>query len=216
LKKKAVMGAALVIVISMIVISAIFLLNNNNNTNQNDKNQMLNAKNVKDQLNYPYLKQYLNFVEYKQDIEARFGRPYLSRKVGKNVYEIRRIDDGSKLYVIYYPNDGQYHDGEARYIWRIKKLFKKENFQNLKPGLSTYEDVISIDEYSYYWRYEYFAGEDEGEGITEHRLADNESLVIHYIEKGNVKVIKELQFLSPDPSNFSNILLKKDLREIMP
>lgn len=214
MKKKAVMGAALVIVISMIVVFAIFLLNNN--TNQNNKNQMLNADNVKYQLNAPYLKQYLNFVEHKQDVEVRFGRPYLSRESGKYVYEIRRIDDGSKLYVIYYPNDGQYHDGEARYIWRIKKLFKKEDFKNLKPGFSTYEDVISIDEYCYYWRDESFPGEVEGEGITEHRLVDNESLIIHYIEKGNVKVIKELEFLSPDPSNFSNILLKKDLKEIMP
>lgn len=201
-------GAALVFVISMIVLFVVFLLNDE--INLIDKNQMISEKDVKEQLNYPYTKQYLNYAEYKQEVEERLGKPYLSRKVGKYVYEIRRIDDGSNLYVIYHSNEGQPYDGQARDIWRIRRLFKKEDFQNLKPGLCTYDDVIVIDEYCYYW------GDEKGEGITEHRLVDNESLIIHYVEKNNVRIIKELEFLSPDPSNFFNILLKKDLKKIMP
>lgn len=204
MKRKVVIRTSLVLIVSVIGILLILLLNNN--INQKDKNQMINVKTVENVVNIPFIvEEQRNYVEHKEQVEAEFGKPYLSRKVGKYTYEIRRISDGSKLYVIYYSGDGQVRD-----TWRIKKLFKREDFQSLKPTVSTYEEVISIDEYCAYW------GAEEGEGITEHRLVDNECLIIHYTKKNNVAVVKKLEFLSPDPSDFSNILLKKDLKQIMP
>jgi hypothetical protein len=171
-----------------------------------NKKQVLKAITVEDTLNLPYeVRMQTSYVMREKQIQSRYGEPNLTRKAGEYVYEIRNIDDGSKLYVIYDSKNGKVHD-----IWRLRELFKKEDFDNIKINSSTFDDVNNIDEYCLYF------GDEEGEGISEHRLLNNEVLIIHYIKNNDIATVKELEFITPDPSSFTTILKKNDLKQILP
>lgn len=200
MRRKVVIGIfAIIIVFSGIIIIKI-------NLGKENTKQVLEAIDVIAAKNLPYrIRMLTSYVMKENEIQSLYGKPNLTRKVGKYIYEIRNINDGSKLYVIYDLRTGIVLD-----IWRLKKLFKRVDFSNIKVNSSTFEEVNNIDEYSMYF------GDSVGEGISEHRLINNEVLIIHYIKKNNIATVKELEFITPDPSNFMKILKEKDLNQILP
>lgn len=156
--------------------------------------------------NIPYsIRQQTSFVISKEYIQSHYGAPKITRDAGDYSYEIRDMDDGSKLFVIYNKKTGTIHD-----IWRLKTLLTRSDFDSIKVGESTFEDVQKIDPYSQDF------GESTGEAISEHRLINNEVAIIHYTKKNNKSVVSSIKYVSPDPSGFYSILFPDDLGQILP
>lgn len=200
MNKRILCGILLIFVVIIIICCLTFSRNNSINEVKVLNSNIINATNM------PFkVRRLFSYVIKGDEINSLYGNPKLTRKVSDYFYEIRYIDDESKLYVIYYSDTGAVYD-----IWRVKKLFNRDDFKSIKLNNSTFDDVNKIDPYSLYF------GDAEGEGISEHRLINDEVLIIHYTKYNNIATVKDLEFITPDPSNFADILTKGDLKQVLP
>ncbi|MDP4094035.1 MAG: hypothetical protein Q8920_11815 [Bacillota bacterium] len=131
-------------------------------------------------------------------IKKKYGNPDITRTCKDYSYEIRNMEDGSKLFVFYSDKKN------VRNIWRLKKLMKRKDFDQIKPGVSSSVDIIKIDPYTV------ITGD---EGISEHKLINNEVAVIKYLKKDNKWIVNDINYEN-DQSDFSAMLLPEDLEEI--
>lgn len=157
-------------------------------------------------VNTPYtIRSNMSYVMKKDEIQSLYGDADIKRDAGAYKYEIRNIDNDSRLYVIYNSETGIVHD-----IWILKKLFKKEDFCNIKINTSTFEDVKKIDEYCTNF------GSEGKDIISEHRMMNGVSLIVHYAKKDNDLIVKNMEYITDEPSQFTSILSQEDLEMIMP
>jgi len=70
------------------------------------------------------------------------------------------------------------------------------------------EDITAIDPYSSFMEY------TDATGASEHRLKDNEVLIVNYIKKNDVWIVDKMDFISDDPSGFTKTLIPEDLMGI--
>lgn len=144
-------------------------------------------------VNIPYsVRISLSVAIGSEGIENTYGKPDIVKTIDRETYEVRNISDGSKLIVDYY-------DGRVVNMWQLKNLFKKQDFKNIILNESTFEDILKIDPYST------IIGDKEG--ITEHKLIDNGTVIITYTSRHSSSkenkdwVVNNIEFLDNDPSN---------------
>ena len=158
---------------------------------------------IPDQINLPYdIRQSLSFVNKKDSIKHLYGNPDLVRSSDEYSYEIRNMDDGSKLFVFY---DG---NGIVRNIWRLKKLFSREEFHQIKIGKSTGDDVEYIDPYCV------IADVSEKDAMSEHKLQNNQIVKIKYLKDNDKWIVNDIEYIEKDPSEFELMLLPEDLKSL--
>ncbi|MFA6942119.1 MAG: hypothetical protein WCQ54_14270 [Clostridiaceae bacterium] len=145
--------------------------------------------------NTPYsMRVNLSAAIRRSAIEEKYGKAQIIRNLKLINYEIRNMDDGSKLFVIYDNDTNRVVD-----IWQLKKLFSKGNFTNIIPQKSTLNDVIKIDPYAN------VVEKSKEIAITEHKLDNNKVCIITYFMKNGIWTVKDLDFID-DPSEFTKIL----------
>ena len=156
------------------------------------------------EINMPYsLRMHMSMVIRSQDIEEQYGKAELTRQLESKSYEIRNINDGSKLIIIYDKTSGAVTD-----MWQLKKLLSSENFKDIYEGKSSSEDILNIDPYTS------ISETSENTAISEHRLIYNEAINIEYTKKDGLWIVENIKKLTPDPSNITNILIPEDLKLI--
>lgn len=154
--------------------------------------------------NIPYsLRQNISLAIKKNLIEKNYGKADLTGASDIKTYEVRNLSDGSKLIVIYDNITNAVTD-----IWQLKKLFTHNDFKSIEEGKSTSKEILKIDPYTN------IISKDDNTAISEHRLANNEVVIIDYIKKDNSLIVKKINYVNPDPSNFINIFNEKDLLSI--
>ena len=152
--------------------------------------------------NIPFsVRQSISVAIKKDTINAKYGKPKKIQDLKDgNSYEIRNMEDGSSLYVIY--SSDRVYD-----IWRLKKFFSKEDFTKIKIGESSCDDIKEIDPYYSLWI------ESEEKAISEHRMRNNEIAIIQYVKKDSKWIVNDINY-GTDPSNFSTTILDEDLSNI--
>ncbi len=112
------------------------------NTANSEQYRKDKQKKILDMINLPYdIRRGLSFVNKKDSIKYLYGNPDIVRSADDYSYEIRNMGDEVKLFVFYD------RDGIVRNIWRLKRLFSREEFQQIKMGKSNGDDVKNIDPY---------------------------------------------------------------------
>ena len=118
-------------------------------------------------------------------VYAIYGTPDKVRKLKDDYsYEIRNMQDGSKLFV-FYTSDRVYD------IWRLKKLLSPEDFKKINVGKSNSDNVKEIDPYCAIW------DESGGKAISEHRLKGNEVAIIQYSKNDNLWIVNDIKYVQP-------------------
>lgn len=136
-------------------------------------------------------------------IEKEYGKADILRDLDTRKYEIRNMDDGSRLFVIYNKETNRVVD-----IWRLKKLLSRESFKEITDGKSNSSDIISIDPYTT------IVENSKNTGISEHKLKNNGVLIINYIKINNVWIVDKTDYLNNDPSGFTKTITEEDLNLI--
>lgn len=122
----------------------------------------------------------------KKGIENTYGKADSEKIFDKKTYELRNIADGSKLIITYLNN-------RVIDMWQFKKIFDRSDFEKLEINKSSLDDVLKIDLYST------IIGSDE-HSITEHKLKNNEVVLITYKNIDDLWIITEIEFLENDSS----------------
>lgn len=171
------------------------------------KNRIINGDEVKiDMLttNIPYsIRQTMSIGIRPKGIEKKYDKADVTRKLENQIYEIRSMDDGSKLFVIYNKDTNAVID-----IWQLKKLLDQDDFQIIIAGKSNFNDILILDPYST------IIEKSKNEAISEHRLKNNKSVVIDYSKQNGKWIVKNLNIVDPDPSGFSNTISSEDMELI--
>ncbi|NLV22812.1 MAG: hypothetical protein GXY49_12670 [Syntrophomonadaceae bacterium] len=155
-------------------------------------------------INLPYsIRENISFAINSDMIERMYGKPQVIRKLQERTYEIRDMDDGSKLFVIYENKSSHVTD-----IWRLKTLLSHQSLKNIDVGKTTLNDIKNVDPYTAIFE------TSKNHGISEHRLKDNEALIINYKRSGSTWVVVDYRYIKPDPSGFSTIIIPADLSQI--
>lgn len=163
-------------------------------SNQNEKVESL-------KVNLPYsIRNSMSMVLTSEDIEKQYGTANLKRESDTKNYEIRDINDGSKLITIYDKSNNSVQD-----MWQLKTLLSSDNFNDISKEKSTADDIIKIDPYTN------IIETGDNTAISEHRLANNTVINIDYIKKDGSWIVNNI---TPDTSNFTNILNDEDLNLI--
>lgn len=156
-----------------------------------------------DKVNIPYeLRHSLSFAIKNNSIRDLYGSPDMVRSAKDYSYEIRNMDDGSKLFVFYSDN------GIVQNIWRLKRLLSSQEFNHINVGKSTGEDIQKIDPYCV------IVEVSEKSAISEHKLQNNQIVKIDYVKKNKKWIVNVIDFIEKDPSNFVAMLLPEDLKSI--
>jgi len=134
------------------------------------------------------------------EIENKYGKANVTRNLKSKSYEVRNMDDGSKLFVIYDNATNRVID-----IWQLKKLFDHESFKNIIEGKSTLKDIIAIDPYTTIME------KSKDSAISEHKLINNEVYTIDYIKKNGEWTVDKMNLIANDPSEFTKTILAEDL-----
>lgn len=153
-------------------------------------------------VNLPYsLRTSISLAINPQWIATEYGEPTEKLKFGNRLYESRNISDGSKLIVVY-------EDRRMIDMWQLKKLFDRSEFNTLKVGESTLEDVLSIDSYTTLL-------DNDSQGTSAHRLEDG-TCSIRYSKSDNDDaasndwIVQTIEFDENDDSGFTtNVTVKK-------
>lgn len=90
-------------------------------------------------------------------------------------------------------------------MWQLKKLLNRENFNNINEGKSTFRDIEEINSYTT------IIEKSKESGVSEHKLKNNEVVIIDYIKKNKVWTVEKINFISIDPSKFTSTLIPEDL-----
>ncbi|EPR08094.1 hypothetical protein [Ruminiclostridium papyrosolvens] len=160
-------------------------------------------KKIPDEINLPYeIRRSLSFVNKKDSIQHLYGSPDIVRSADDYSYEIRNMDDESKLFVFYDK------DGIVRNIWRLKKLFNREEFNKINIGKSNGDDVKNIDPYCV------IANGAKKDAISEHKLQNNQIVKIKYIKDNDKWIVNGIEYIEKDPSEFASMLLPEDLKSL--
>jgi hypothetical protein len=154
--------------------------------------------------NIPYsIRQNMSVGLRPKSIEKKYGKADITRKLEKILYEIRNMDDESKLFVIYNIDTNAVID-----IWQLKKLLEYEEFQSIIAEKSDLNDIIKIDPYTT------IIEKSENDAISEHRLKDGRSLLIDYSMENGEWMVDKVNMIDPDPSGFINTILPEDIKFI--
>ena len=155
-------------------------------------------------VNIPYaIRQSLSARVCPSGVENKYGKADITRILENRMYEIRNMDDDSKLFVIYNRETNTVID-----MWQLKKLLSRDDFQNIVAGESTSNDILKLDPYST------ILEKSETGAMSEHRLKDNQSVLIEYSKENDEWIVEELKFSDSDPSVFPSILTPEDMKLI--
>lgn len=149
--------------------------------------------------NFPYsIRENMSVVLKKEYVEERLGKADITRKLEKKTYEIRNKDDGSLIVVTYDNESGRLLD-----VWRLKELYERQDFEVIINGESTSKDVVLVDPYTIVF-------EKSGkEGISEHRLINDEVAIIRYKQENGSWRVYDISF-EKDPLGFSTLISTDD------
>ncbi|WP_024832127.1 hypothetical protein [Ruminiclostridium josui] len=173
------------------------------NTDNSEQYMKDAEKKIPDKINLPYeIRRSLSFVNKKDSIQHLYGNPDIVRSADDYSYEIRNMDDESKLFVFYDK------DGIVRNIWRLKKLFNREEFNKINIGKSTGDDVKNIDPYCV------IANGSKKDAISEHKLQNNQIVKIKYTKDNDKWIVNGIEYIEKDPSEFASMLLPEDLKSL--
>ena len=142
-----------------------------------------------------------------QDIFAEFNSLCIRYNEGV-YYVVARTNGNDKVnrYLFMLLNDElQFKDGML-----LHKLTEKKNYDNIKVGMSTAEDINKID----------FGtviidnvNESGLKAVSYHRFIDGTMLVIRYTKMSEKWIVEDMVF-KDDPTKFINYLLPQDLELI--
>lgn len=145
--------------------------------------------------NIPYsVRENMSIVLKNEYVEDVLGKAKITRKVENKTYEIRKMNDGSLIIVTYDNDNGRLID-----VWRFKELYERNDFKALLVGDSNYEDVLKIDPYTFFFK------KSNEIAYSEHRLINDEALVINYIRDNGLWVVEDIAY-KKDPVGFSKII----------
>ena len=136
-------------------------------------------------------------------IENKYSKADIIRNLKTKSYEIRERKDGSKVFVIYDNATNRVID-----LWQLAKLFNREDFKTIIEGTSTLKDILQIDPYTT------IIEKSTSSGVSEHRLKNNEVLVINYIKKNEAWTVDKTNFVNNDPSEFTKTIIPEDILTI--
>lgn len=189
----------LICVLFCMILTTISCSENSNKKNENGVERINMLK-----TNLPYsIRETMSIAIKKNIIEKQYGKANLTGTSETKNYEIRNRYDKSKLIVIYDNATKNVTD-----IWQLTKLLTREDFKVIEEGKSLVKDVFDIDTYTNIFE------KDMNNAISEHKLVNNEALVIDYVKKNDSWVVNKLTYINPDPSNLINIIKEKDLISI--
>lgn len=133
------------------------------------------------------------------DVRSQFSSFYL--RFNKGIYYgVVKTSDGY-LFMLFDDNL-QFKDGMP-----IKKLTTKKDFDGIKTGISTVEDIKKVDPGTLLIKN---ISENALEGESFHRFADGTMLVVTYQKESGRWIVKDMLF-KDDPTKFLEYLLPKDL-----
>lgn len=151
--------------------------------------------------NIPYsIRETMSLAIKKNIIEKQYGKADLTGTSETKNYEIRTKHDKSKIIVIYDNVTRNVTD-----IWQLKKLLTREDFKVIEEGKSLVKDILDIDPYTNIFE------KNMNNALSEHKLVNNETLVIDYAKKKDSWVVARLTYITPDPSDLINTINKEDL-----
>lgn len=143
--------------------------------------------------NIPYsIRENMSIVLKNKYVEDVLGKANITRRVEDKTYEIRIRDDGSLIIVTY--DNGRLID-----FWRLKELYERADFDGILVGESNLEDVLRIDPYT-----SFFEKSNE-DGFSEHRLINDEAVVISYIRENESWLVDDITY-KEDPVGISKII----------
>lgn len=172
------------------------------NSNKKSKNGVEQINMLK--TNIPYsIRETMSLSIKKNIIEKQYGKADLTGTSDTKNYEIRKLSDGSNLIVIYDNVTKSVTD-----MWQLKTLLTQEDFKNIEKGKSSSKDIIKIDPYTD------ILEKNMNTAISEHKLVNNEALVIDYVKEKDSWIVNKLTYLNPDPSDLINTINKEDLLKI--
>ena len=152
-----------------------------------------NTSNLKP--NIPYsIRSNMSIAIKKSYIAEKLGKADITRKLETKTYEIRKKNDGSMVIFIYDNENKNLID-----VWRLKELFERNDFKNIVAGESTYDDVVQVDPYTIVFE------NSNKEGISEHRMMDDEVAVISYKREQGTWRVYDISF-EKDPLGFSTLI----------
>ena len=190
--------------ISLILLLSFLLIIFSGCGNDKNKNVYKGDKLNMIKVNIPYSMRVNTSIAIRSaTIDKEYGKADILRDLDTKKYEIRNMDDGSKLFVIYDKETNRVID-----IWRLKKLLSRESFKEITDGKSNLNDIINIDPYTT------IIEKSKDNGISEHKLKNNEILIINYIKKKDVWIVDKTNFLNNDPSEFTKTIIQEDLQLI--
>lgn len=186
----------LICVLFCMILTTLSCSENSNKKNENgvEKINMLKT-------NIPYsIRETMSLAIKKNIIEKQYGKADLTGTSETKNYEIRTKHDKSKIIVIYDNVTRNVTD-----IWQLKKLLTREDFKVIEEGKSLVKDILDIDPYTNIFE------KNTNNALSEHKLVNNETLVIDYAKKKDSWVVARLTYITPDPSDLINTINKEDL-----
>lgn len=186
----------LICVLFCMILTTLSCSENSNKKNENgvEKINMLKT-------NIPYsIRETMSLAIKKNIIEKQYGKADLTGTSETKNYEIRTKHDKSKIIVIYDNVTRNVTD-----IWQLKKLLTREDFKVIEEGKSLVKDILDIDPYTNIFE------KNMNNALSEHKLVNNETLVIDYAKKKDSWVVARLTYINPDPSDLINTINKEDL-----
>lgn len=186
----------LICVLFCMILTTLSCSENSNKKNENgvEKINMLKT-------NIPYsIRETMSLAIKKNIIEKQYGKADLTGTSETKNYEIRTKHDKSKIIVIYDNVTRNVTD-----IWQLKKLLTREDFKVIEEGKSLVKDILDIDPYTNIFE------KNMNNALSEHKLVNNETLVIDYAKKKDSWVVARLTYITPDPSDLINTINKEDL-----
>lgn len=177
----------------LMIIGLLVLLGSYGCADGGKTNESKNASNLK--RNIPYSIRENMSISIKQGYVAeKLGKADITRKLETKTYEIRKKDDGSIVFVFY--------DNETKSlidVWRLKELYKRQDFEEIVGGESSSKDVVLVDPYTTVFE------KSKKEGISEHRLINDEVAVIRYKQEHGSWRVYDISF-EKDHLGFSTLI----------
>lgn len=154
--------------------------------------------------NLPYsIRENISLVIRSDNIKEIYGEPDIIRELPGKSYEIRKMADESLLFVFYDKETNSVYD-----IWRLKNLLSHQTFAEIHTGQATSEDILKIDPYTKVFEL------SKETGLSEHRLKENEIIIINYKKSKGDWVVEDVNYIKPDPSGFTTTINADDLKLI--
>lgn len=127
----------------------------------------------------------------------QYGEPQETKKRNEYIYDIWNMEDGSKIFFLYYESD---YGAILEDIWQFKNILTNEMFENLTENKSDYNEVLKIDPYSF------LCATNKSTAFSEHRVGDGEIVRVEYIDIDDRWVVKNITYHISDPYNFYSII----------